>query len=195
MGASELPAMADGFARRHVRSLAAVLSLVSIALVVASVRGVVPSAALPHAPGWFVDAIPTLNAAISAAAIGTILAGWRAIRRGDVDRHRAAMVTTTVLFAVFLALYLYRIVVHGTTEFPADGAVYTFVYLPVLVVHMGLAMVAIPLVSYALLLAATRDVREIYHTNHARIGRVAAALWLVSFSLGIVVYLLLYVVY
>jgi len=187
--------MADGFARRHVRSLAAVLSLVSIALVVASVRGVVPATVLPHAPDWFVDAIPALNAAISALAIGTILAGWRAIRRGDVDRHRVAMVTTTVLFAVFLVLYLYRIVVHGTTEFPGDGAVYTFVYLPVLVVHMGLAMVAIPLVYYALLLATTRDVREIYDTNHARIGRLAASLWLVSFSLGIVVYLMLYVVY
>ena len=187
--------MADGFARRHVRSLAAVLSLGSIALVVASVRGVVPATALPHAPGWFVDVIPTLNAVVSALAIGTILAGWRAIRRGDVERHRAAMVTATVLFAVFLALYLYRIVVHGTTEFPGEGAVYTFVYLPVLVVHMGLAMVAIPLVYYALLLAGTRSVREIYHTNHARVGRVAAALWLVSFSLGIVVYLLLYVLY
>ncbi|WP_232702394.1 DUF420 domain-containing protein [Halobacterium wangiae] len=187
--------MTDGFARRHVRSLTAVLSLVSIALVVAAVRGAVPATVLPGAPAWFVDAIPTLNAAISAVAIGTILVGWRAIRRGEVDRHRAAMVTTTVLFAAFLALYLYRLVVHGTTEFPGGGTVYTFVYLPVLVVHMGLAMVAIPLVYYALLLATTRRVREIYDTNHATVGRVAASLWLVSFALGIVVYLMLYVLF
>lgn len=187
--------MADGFARRNVRSLTAVLSLVSIALVVAAVRGVVPAGALPHAPGWFLDAIPALNAGISALAIVTILAGWRAIQRGRVQQHRAAMVTATALFAGFLALYLYRLVVHGTTAFPGEGAVYTFVYLPVLVVHMGLAMVCIPLVYYALLLAGTREIREIYATNHARVGRVAAALWLVSFSLGIVVYLLLYVVY
>jgi len=92
-----------------------------------------------------------------------------------------------------LALYLYRIVVHGTTEFPGDGAVYTFVYLPVLAIHIGLALVAIPLVYYALLLATTRRVREIYDTNHAKVGRVAASLWLVSFAPGIVVYLLLYV--
>jgi len=32
-------------------------------------------------------------------------------------------------------------------------------------------------------------------TNHPRVGRVAAVLWLVSFALGIVVYLPLYVVY
>ena len=193
--ASQARPMADGFARRNVRSLTAVLSLVSIALVVAAVRGAVPATVLPHAPSWFVDAIPTLNASISAIAIGTILLGWRAIRRGEVEKHRAAMVTTTALFAAFLALYLYRIVVHGTTEFPGDGAVYTFVYLPILVVHMGLAMVAIPLVYYALLLAGTRPVADIYDTNHARVGRVAAAAWLVSFALGIVVYLMLYVLF
>jgi len=192
---SEVRSMQEGFARRHVPSLTAVLSVVSIALVVAAVRGVVPSGALPHGPQWFLDAIPTVNALISATAIGTIVAGVRKIREGDVDAHRKAMVTTTLLFFTFLALYLYRLVVHGTTAFPGDGVVYTFVYLPILVVHMGLAMVAIPLVYYALLLAGTRPVADIYDTNHARVGRVAAAAWLVSFALGIVVYLMLYVLF
>lgn len=187
--------MADGFARRHVTSLAAVLSLASIGLVVAAVRGFVPASALPHAPDAVLAAIPTVNAVLSAAAIAAIATGWRAIRRGDVRTHRAAMVTSAVLFAAFLALYLYRIVVEGTTHFAGPDAVYTFVYLPVLVVHMALAVVCIPLVYYVLLLAGTRDVGEIPATNHARVGRVAASLWLVSFALGIVVYLLLYVVY
>jgi len=192
---SEPRVMQEGFARRHVPSLTAVLSVVSIALVVAAVRGVVPSGALPHAPEWVVDAIPTVNAVISATAIGTILVGVRRIRAGDIDGHRKAMATTTVLFFAFLGLYLYRLVVHGTTEFAGPEAVYTFVYLPVLVVHMGLAMVAIPLVYYALLLAGTRPVADIDESNHARVGRAAASAWLVSFALGIVVYLLLYVAY
>ena len=187
--------MQEGFARRHVPSLTAVLSIVSIALVVAAVRGVVPSGALPHAPEWFVGAIPTVNAAISATAIGTIVAGVRKIRAGEVDAHRKAMLTTTLLFFAFLALYLYRLVVHGTTEFAGPEAVYTFVYLPILVVHMGLAMVAIPLVYYALLLAGTRPVADIYESSHARVGRAAASAWLVSFALGIVVYLMLYVLF
>lgn len=185
----------EGFARRHVRSLTAVLSAASIALVVGAVRGAVPASALPLAPASFLHAIPTLNAALSLAAIGSISVGWRWIRRGDVEKHRAAMGTSTLLFATFLVLYLYRIVVEGTTHFAGPDAVYTYVYLPVLVVHMGLAVVCIPLVYYALLLAGTRDVREIPATDHARVGRVAASLWLVSFALGVVVYLLLYVVY
>jgi len=185
----------EGFARRHVGSLTAVLSVASIALVVAAVRGFVPNTAVPHAPQWFVEAIPTLNAVISAAAIGTIVAGVRRIRAGDVDAHRKRMVATTLLFVAFLGLYLYRLVVHGTTEFAGPDAVYTFVYLPVLVVHMGLAMVAIPLVYYALLLAGTHSVAELPDTRHAAVGRAAAGFWLVSFALGIVVYLMLYVLF
>ena len=187
--------MTEGFARRNVESLAAVLGLVSIALVVGAVRGMIPVNALPRAPESVLHAIPALNALISAVAIVTILAGWRWIRRGDVQKHRAAMLTTTVLFASFLVLYLYRVSLVGTTPFPGPENVYTFVYLPLLAVHVGLAIVCIPLLYYVLLLAGTRPVRDIYDTNHARVGRVAASLWLVSFSLGIVVYLLLYVVY
>jgi putative membrane protein len=187
--------MTDGFARRHVRSLAAVLSLLSVGVVVAAVRGAIPASALPRASDSFLHAIPTLNAAISVLAIATISAGWRFIRRGDVKKHQAAMGTSTLLFATFLALYLYRVVLAGTTQFPGPDAVYTFVYLPVLAIHIGLAIVCIPLVYYALLLAGTREVSEIPATPHARVGRAAASLWLVSFALGIVVYLLLYVVY
>lgn len=194
--APEPPTMTqEGFARRHVGSLTAVLSIASIALVVAAVRGFVPSTAVPHGPQWFVDAIPTANAVISAAAIGTIVTGVRKIRAGDVDSHRKLMVTTTLLFFTFLGLYLYRLVVEGTTEFPGSGAVYTFVYLPILVVHMGLAMVSIPLVYYALLLAGTHSVAELPQTRHPTVGRVAAGFWLVSFALGIVVYLMLYVLF
>jgi len=193
--AAEPPSMTDGFARRHVRSLTAVLSVASLALVIAVVRGFVPASAVPHAPDAVLQALPTVNAVLSAAAIVTITVGWRAIRNGEIERHKRAMGTSTLLFVAFLGFYLYRIVVEGTTGFGGPEAVYTYVYLPILVVHMALAMVSIPLVYYALLLAGTHDVSEIPATNHATVGRVAASLWLVSFALGIVVYLLLYVLY
>jgi len=91
---------------------------------------------------------------LSAIAIGTITVGWRAIRRGEIDRHRAAMVLLFGLFASFLALYLYRLTVTGgPQDFPGPAAVEQFVYLPILAVHILLAIVCIPLVYYALLLA------------------------------------------
>lgn len=182
-------------ARNHVPALTGLLTAVSLALVFGAVLGVIPASALPRAPHWFVAAIPHVNAAVSVLAIATIGSGWYSIRRGRVARHRAAMLAGLVLFATFLVLYLYRVSVEGPTAFPGPAAVRRFVYLPVLAIHMTLAVVCIPLLYYVLLLALTRPVSDLPRTNHPRVGRVAASLWLVSFTLGTVVYSMLYILY
>lgn len=182
-------------ARSHVPALTAMLTVVSLALVFGAVLGVIPASSLPRAPAGVLDAIPHVNAVVSTVAIGTILVGVRFIRRGDVESHRAMMLTSLALFVTFLVLYLYKVAVSGTAEFGGPDTVYRFVYLPTLAIHMVLAIVCIPLLYYVLLLAVTRPVDELYDTSHKRIGRVAASLWLVSFLLGNVVYVLLYWAY
>ena len=181
--------------REQVPALTAVLTVVSLALVFGAVGGAIPSALLPGAPDSVLEAIPTVNAVISAAAIGTIVAGIRAIRRGDVERHRQLMVATFGLFVAFLVLYLYRVTLVGPTDFTGPAAVETYVYFPLLAIHILLAIVAIPAVYYTLLLAASYPVAELSETNHPRAGKLAATLWLISFSLGIVVYAMLYVIW
>ncbi len=182
------------WARDRVTELTAVLTVVSLALVFAAVRGAVPASALPRASSVLL-AIPHLNTLLSLAAIGAILAGIYGIRQGQVRRHRASMVTAFALFVTFLVLYLYRVAIEGPHPFPGPDPVYQFVYLPILAVHILLAMVALPLLYYVLLLAVTHSVPDLRDTAHRRVGRIAASLWLVSFVLGIVVYALLYVVY
>lgn len=182
--------------RVHVPTLTGVLTVLSLGLVFGAVLGYIPPALVPEPPDWVITAIPHVNAVLSATAIGTISFGWYWIRRGAIDRHRSAMIVSTVLFAAFLGLYLYRLVVLGGPEpFPGPEPVYRFVYLPVLGIHILLAMVCIPLLYYVLLLALTYPVESLGRTNHSRVGRVAASLWLISFSLGIVVYVLLHGVY
>ncbi|MFB6120556.1 MAG: DUF420 domain-containing protein [Halobacteriaceae archaeon] len=181
--------------RDHVPAVTAVLSLASLALVFGAALRVIPTGVVPHAPEGVLSAIPHVNAVVSLVAVGTIALGWRWIRRGEVAKHRAAMGTTVALFATFLALYLYRVLLEGPTEFTGPETVGTYLYAPVLAVHILLAIVCVPLVYYVLLLAVTRPVEEIPLTNHPRVGRVAAALWLTSFALGVVVYLLLYVLF
>lgn len=182
-------------ARDRVPELTGLLTVVSLALVFGAVLNVIPAAALPRAPEWVLAAIPHVNAVVSVVAIGTILVGVRAIRHGNVTRHRAAMLTTLVLFAVFLVLYLYRVSLEGPTDFTGPAIIGQFVYLPVLAIHILLAIICIPLLYYVVLLALTRPIEELTQTAHRRVGRVAASLWLVSFALGTVVYLLLYVVW
>ncbi len=179
----------------RVPELTALLSVVSLAAVFGAVGGVVPASLLPRAPDAAVDAIPHVNAVLSTAALVTIPLAVRAARRGRISRHRALMVTTLGLFGAFLALYLYRLTLRGTTPFGGPDAVYRFVYLPTLGVHILLAVVCIPLLYYVVLVALTRPIPSIRASRHPRVGRVAASLWFVSFLLGDVVYLLLYVVY
>lgn len=181
--------------RDHVPALAALLSATALALVFGAVLGRIPVESLPRAPDAVIAAIPHVNVALSLLAIGGIVGGWRAILRGDVRRHRALMLASVVLFATFLTLYLYRVSLVGPSPFTGPDVVRSYVYFPVLAVHIFLAIVCIPLLFYVLLLAATRPVTEIYETSHRRVGRVAASLWLVSFALGVVVYALLHALY
>lgn len=182
--------------RAHVPALTGLLTVVSLAFVFGAALGYVPSTLVPGAPDWVITTIPLLNAVISAAAIGTISLGWYRIRQGRIESHRRAMLVSTGLFVSFLALYLYRLILLGGPEpFPGPDVVYQFVYLPLLSIHILLAMVCIPLLYYVLLLAISYPVRELGRTRHPSVGRIATSLWLVSFTLGIVVYVLLHAVY
>ncbi len=181
--------------RERTGLVSAVLSVVALALVFAAAGQAIPEWALPAGPDWLLAAIPHINVAISVAAIGTITAGVRAIRNGNVDRHRRLMVGSFLLFVGFLLFYLYRVALLGPQEFPGPETIYQFVYLPTLAIHILLAIVAVPLVFHALLLGATRSVEELRRTRHKTVGRAAAVLWVISFTLGIVIYLLLYVIY
>lgn len=182
-------------ARDHVPALAGILSTISLALVFAAVLRIVPASSLPRAPDTALHAIPHVNAVISAVAIVVIGLAWYWIRDGQIARHRAGMLTGTGLFATFLVLYLYKVILEGPTTFGGPAVVSQFVYLPMLAIHILLAIVCVPLLYYVALLGLTHPVAELPRTKHARIGRFAAALWLISFALGIGVYLLLYVVY
>lgn len=179
--------------REHVPAVTGVLTVVSLALVFGAALQALPG--LPRAPDAVLAAIPHVNAVVSVIAIGTIAIGWRSIRQGAVRRHRAAMLAGMGLFALFLVLYLYRVSLVGPTEFVGPIAVRTFVYLPLLAVHILLAIVCIPLLYYVALLGLTRPTADIFKTNHAKVGRVAVVLWLTSFALGIVVYAMLYLVW
>ncbi len=176
--------------RAHPLAVSALLSIVALGLVFGAVLGVLPVEALPRASEGFLDAIPTSRALAHGARSRS---EWA--RTQKIARHRAAMGGSAGLFAAFLALYLYRISLVGTKSFPGPAMVESYVYLPLLAVHMVLAIVCVPLVIYVLVLAGVHSNSELARTNHPRVGRIAAPLWLVSFTLGVVVYLLLYVVY
>lgn len=169
------------------------LAIVSVGTVLATAGGYVSATWLPRAPTSIIAAIPHVNVLLSLSAIAVILYGWNAIRNGQIGTHRRAMLSAMGIFVVFLILYLYRLIIlGGPTEFDGDSSIYRFVYLPVLTLHIGLAIVCIPLLYDTLSLGITIPPNKLSRTRHPRVGRIAAILWLLSFGLGITVYALLY---
>jgi len=182
-------------ARHHVPQLTGVLTAVSFGIVLVVIAGAVPSTLFPRAPPAVMDAIPHVIAAISAVAIGTILAGLRAIRAGQVERHRALMVGSFGLFGLFLTVDFYRLAVVGPTAFSGPAVVETYLYLPLLVGHAVLALLTFPAVYYTLLVGVTNPIAALPATRHARAGRAAVALWLLTFGSGLVIYAMLHLLW
>jgi putative membrane protein len=181
----------QSFLRDHVATTVAVLSGLSIAIVFGVTLGYVPPGTLPRIDP-LVALVPHLNAAISVLAIGVIGRGVGQARRGRFDGHRRSMLVALGLFLTFLGLYLYRVALEGPTHFPGQGLVETL-YTAFLAVHVVLAIASIPLVYLAAAIGLSRPIPAIRGTIHARVGRLAAVLWGVSFTMGIGVYVILYV--
>ncbi|MFC6871972.1 DUF420 domain-containing protein [Halobellus marinus] len=182
---------ADNAVKRHPLAATIVLSIVGYAVVIGTFLGVVPARIFPDLSLSQVNRLADAIALVNAVNVVVIAAGWRWIRRDEVKRHAAAMVTSFVLILLFLVLYLTKIGGGGTKEFVGPAVAY-YPYLAMLAVHIILSIVAVPVVLYALVLGATHSPTELRtETPHRRVGRIAASAWLLSLALGVVTYLLL----
>ena len=187
-------AVADDLQRwpkAHPRAVTTVLSIIGYALVIGAFGGFLPLPDLSRETVIFLgDAIAVVNT----LALGAILLGVRFIRRGEVRKHRAAMLTSFALIMVFLVMYLVKVGAGFEKSILASGPIY-WAYLAMLAVHVLLSALAVPVVLHAVVLGLTRSPEELRDTIHARVGRVAVAAWGLSLALGIVTYLLLNHVY
>ncbi len=134
----------------------------------------------------FVEALPTVNASLNALSAILAVAGWRAIRAGRRERHRALMLSALTCSALFLAGYLTRLALTGTHRFPGGGALRA-AYLALLGSHTLLAAAALPLVLITLSLALRQRFQA-----HRRLARWTFPIWAYVSVTGVVVYLVLY---
>ena len=89
--------------------------------------------------------LPALNAVLNSLCTVALLAGFYFIRRRNIPAHRVAMMTAFVFSSLFLISYITNHALHGETHFPGLGTVRT-VYLSILISHVGLSVVALPMV-------------------------------------------------
>ncbi len=133
-----------------------------------------------------------LNAALAAAdtllataSIAFMVAGYRAIRRRDIERHRGLMLAAAATSAGFMVLFVTRFATFGFAPYDGGGAGKVLYYI-VLLVHEPLAVINIPLVLVALVLGLRRS------SAHPEVARPALLIWLVAASTGVLLFVLLY---
>ncbi len=181
------------------RITATVLQTAAISLGAYALLGYVlsrqPPADLAPATRQVLAVLPTVIAVVNAAALACLLAGWRAARAGRIPAHRRFMLAAVALICAFLILYVTRVALGGIKAFAGPPEVRRYVYLPALTVHVTLSILTVPPVVYNVLTGLSRPAGDLRAAGHPAVGRVAVALWSVSLSLGILVYLLLNVLY
>ena len=111
--------------------------------------------------------LPAVNATLNSIATVFLSVGWMFIRRGEITRHRACMISAFATSALFLISYV--------------------VYFTILITHITLAALILPLALVTLSRALSRR-----FDRHRAIARWTLPIWLYVSITGVVIYVMLY---
>lgn len=173
--------------RSNVVAVTVVLTIISYVLVFGTFAGLFP---YPRIGQGAVDLLSKLIAAVNATTVVVLALGWYWIRRGEIRKHRYAMLTGSGLIIAFLLMYLEKVGGGGIKQLQAPHTVKT-VYFAMLGIHELLSALAVPFVIYTLVVGLTHSVSEIRRTRHAQMGRIAVSTWLISLTLGVLTFVIL----
>jgi putative membrane protein len=137
-----------------------------------------------EAPAW-IGMLPAANACFNSASAVALAAGWLNIKRGNRIAHMRCMLAAVAFSACFLVSYVVYHNFHGDTRFPGQGAIRP-IYFFILVSHIGLSIVALPMILSTLFYAATSRFQ-----SHRRIARFTLPIWFYVSVTGVVVFALL----
>lgn len=142
-----------------------------------------------HAPtdvtGTHLLFLPALNALLNALSGIALVTGYCFIRAKRVSNHRAAMFTAFIFSSVFLVTYITNHALHGDMHFQGQGAI-RYVYFPLLISHIGLSVVALPMILITFFLSLSGR-----FPAHRRLARFTFPIWLYVSVTGVIVYAML----
>ena len=135
-------------------------------------------------PSW-ISHLPGLNALLNSLSATCLTLGYINIRRGKRTVHMRFMLSATVFSALFLVSYITYHYFHGDTRFPGRGWIRP-AYFFILITHIGLSMIALPLILGTLWYALRTQFRF-----HRAIARWTFPVWLYVSVTGVIVYFVL----
>ena len=128
--------------------------------------------------------LPHIMAVLNTGTVIALMLGYREIRRGNRDRHRACMLTAVGLGAAFLVLYTIYHLGAGLAKFGGTGIIRP-IYFTILIVHILAAAAAAVVVPLAVWRALTGR-----FAAHKAIARRTWNLWMFVALSGILVYVM-----
>lgn len=129
--------------------------------------------------------LPYLNALFNGTSSIFLLLGLQAIRRKQIQLHRAMMLSAFASSTLFLISYIVYHSVHGDTLFPGTGLIRP-IYFFILITHIGLSIVALPMILTTFYLALGQQ-----FTIHRKLARWTFPIWLYVSVTGVLIVLLL----
>lgn len=174
---------------RYFVGILSVIGYIILFIAIFSLSNIFPELS-PSDVNLFSDIIAIINT-ITVVILGL---GWYFIRKRDIKKHKNAMVASFLLILIFLILYIIKTGGGGTKVLlpPEEQQwVKSYIYLPILAIHLILSIISVPVVLYALVLGLTHTPKELVDTPKKKIGRIAVSAWILSLILGIVTYIIL----
>jgi putative membrane protein len=133
-----------------------------------------------------IQSLPEVIVVLNVCATVLLTLGWRAIRSGQRERHRALMLANLGVAVLFLIVYLTMITTVGHERFSGEGWLRT-AFMTILISHTILAVSLVGFVPRTVYLAWKQRFQE-----HRRLARVTMPIWLYVTVTGIVIYLMLH---
>lgn len=135
------------------------------------------------ATGMDLKFFPKFHAILNSGTAVCLVTGVYFIKRKQIGKHRASMLTAFLLSSVFLLSYVTYHSLSTSTPYPGTGLLRT-VYLVILISHIILAAMILPLILFTFARAINNQI-----SRHRKLAKWTFPLWLYVAVTGVVVYL------
>ncbi len=140
---------------------------------------------IPLPDGVSLSFLPLVHAVLNSLTALCLVAGFAAVKKRNLARHRRMMTTALILSAIFLLCYVSYHFTTPETKFGGQGWIRP-VYFFLLISHISIASISFPLILFTFIAAWTKDI-----DRHRRLVRYSFPLWLYVAITGPLCYLML----
>jgi uncharacterized membrane protein YozB (DUF420 family) len=131
---------------------------------------------------------PTINASLNLTAALLLIGGYRAIRRGERQRHKHFMIAALCASVLFLICYIaYHYTSGVVTKYEGEG-ILRVIYFAILLTHTPLATLIVPFIIAAVVFALKGQ-----YDRHVKLTRWLWPTWMYVSITGVLIYLMLYI--